>query len=235
LARLGVKHIAIGESVQRNERINFGLTTKIIPNWFDSNRFSFTSDVDRTIARQSLNIPYNERVVVSVGNCSPVKNHTAILESLALIKPEKCPLYLHVGMEESGYPERIQATKLGIESRVKFIGSLSDIRPVLRAADVFIMTSNYEGFGIAAIEAMAVGLPVVLSDVPGLSDFKNISPCVTHTANDPKEISFLLCNMLDSAEELRQLHGEELALTIGRRYGLDIGPKAYTNLYSQKV
>ncbi|MEQ1945797.1 MAG: glycosyltransferase [Bryobacteraceae bacterium] len=62
------------------------------------------------------------------------------------------------------------ARSLGIEERVRFLGARSDVPQLLAAADVYVQSSRWEGFGLAAVEAMASGLPVVVSDVPGLSD-----------------------------------------------------------------
>ena len=60
--------------------------------------------------------------------------------------------------------------ELGIADRVHFLGRRPDIPQLLKMADLYVHASNYEGFGIAAVEAMSAGLPVVASDVPGLGE-----------------------------------------------------------------
>ena len=62
------------------------------------------------------------------------------------------------------------ALELGISERVRFLGEISDIPTLMKQADVFFMPSSREGFGIAAVEAMASGLPVVASRLPGIGD-----------------------------------------------------------------
>lgn len=70
------------------------------------------------------------------------------------------------------------ACKEGVSTRVKFAGLRPDVPNVLKAADVVVMSSHYEGFGLAAVEGMAAGKPVVASDVIGLGDIVREYGCV---------------------------------------------------------
>ncbi len=60
--------------------------------------------------------------------------------------------------------------ELGVRERVHFLGIRSDVPALLKSADVVVMSSHWEGFGLAAVEGMAAGKPVVASDVPGLAE-----------------------------------------------------------------
>jgi glycosyltransferase involved in cell wall biosynthesis len=62
------------------------------------------------------------------------------------------------------------AESLGIKDRVVFLGWRRDVAAVLKASDIYVHSTHSDGFGIAACEAMAAGLPVVASDVPGLRE-----------------------------------------------------------------
>jgi glycosyltransferase involved in cell wall biosynthesis len=62
------------------------------------------------------------------------------------------------------------AKRLGLDDAVRFLGPVDDPRELLRALDIFLMPSLYEGLGIAALEAMACGLPVIASDTGGLHE-----------------------------------------------------------------
>lgn len=171
LSRLGVIHISISQSVHDTEYKHYRLQTQTIPNWYDSLRFTRTTLPQKVSARQLLNISENSFVLVTVGNCSPIKNHPALIEALAKLEQTNI-VYLHIGIEKDN-SERILAERLGIKNLIRFEGMQSDISLYLQAADLFIMPSTYEGFGIAALEAIATGLPTLLTKVSGLSDLAN--------------------------------------------------------------
>lgn len=63
------------------------------------------------------------------------------------------------------------AAGLGVRNNVRFCGNRKEVRMFLVAADIYVMTSKYEGISITTIEAMACGVPAILYDVAGLCDF----------------------------------------------------------------
>jgi glycosyltransferase involved in cell wall biosynthesis len=90
------------------------------------------------------------------------------------------------------------AESLGILKRIKFLGERSDIPELLAAFDAFVLSSDYEGFGLAAAEAMASGIPLFLADLPALrsiagqagryftpGDFHALSVAISQSAEDP--------------------------------------------------
>ena len=107
--------------------------------------------------------------VLSVGRLTPAKNYPAALRAIARLRSRDARYVIAGdGPEREGL--RAAASRLGIADRVEFAGHVADIRPLMRDADVFLMPSLWEGFGLAAVEAMDAGLPVVASDVPGLRE-----------------------------------------------------------------
>jgi glycosyltransferase involved in cell wall biosynthesis len=172
LTAVGVKHVAISDSVARNEHLRLRNTTQRIDNWIGP-RFRPPSLAERANARLAYKVDEPELVLVSVGSCSDVKNHGAILAALPLLARNlKRPLvYLHAGMGADMDKEREFARTLDRTAiEVRFLGTVHDVRPLLWAADVFCMPSRYEGVGIAALEALACAVPSVLANVDGLSD-----------------------------------------------------------------
>ncbi len=169
LTLLGVPHIAISKSVQNVEWRHFKNPTEIILNWYDSQRFIQTSPAKYQESRDLLNLTDRNFVIVSVGNCSAVKNHTTVIQSIANLG-NKDIVYLHIGIE-ADHSEQDLAANLGIAEQIRFLGLQSNILPYLQAADLYIMPSTVEGLSIAAIEAIATEVPVLLSKVPGLIDF----------------------------------------------------------------
>lgn len=231
LARLGVQHVSIGRSVQGNELERFGLSTRLAPNWYDSNRFGRFSPEERREARAALNIAAGESVISTVGNCSSVKNHGAVIRALSLLMPHERPIYLHVGLEESDSCERALARHLGVERWIRFLGPVADVRPAIRASDLFVMPSLREGFGIAAVEAMASALPTLLADVPGLRDFRDQTSAVFCTQPDPASIAEAIKDIFSLSSIERCRVGDRAATDVAAALGSETGVARYLELY----
>jgi glycosyltransferase involved in cell wall biosynthesis len=123
----------------------------------------------RGVARRRLRLPDDAFVVVGLGRIVPVKGFDlliAALPTLAATVPSTCVLLVGDG------PERValeaQASRLGVRDRLRFTGATPDIGVCLAAADVLAAPSRNEGMGRALVEGMALGLPVVGSEVGGI-------------------------------------------------------------------
>lgn len=167
---LGVTTTVPSRSVQSSEAATFRNPARIVPNWIDIDRFRPPDARERQAARTALGLGADRFVLVSVGNCAPVKNHAALIAGLALLPPDLPWTCLHVGAGDDEAEEQALAGRLGLAAKVRFLGRC-DPRPFLWAADCFVMPSAREGFGLAAAEALACGLTCVLADRPGLRDF----------------------------------------------------------------
>jgi sugar transferase (PEP-CTERM/EpsH1 system associated) len=123
---------------------------------------------DRAVARASLGIPPSTCVVGTVGRLHPVKGTSYLLQAFADLAPDHAEaILLLVG----DGPQRAQLQELVrcLENpeRVQFLGNRSDVSRLLHAMDVFVLASVWEGMPNVALEAMAVGLPVVATAVGG--------------------------------------------------------------------
>ena len=123
----------------------------------------------RGVARARLRLPDDAFVVVGLGRFVPVKGFDVLitaLPTLAAAVPSTCVLLVGDG------PERValeaQASRLGVRDRLRFTGVTPDIAVCLAAADVLAAPSRNEGMGRALVEGMALGLPVVGSEVGGI-------------------------------------------------------------------
>lgn len=103
--------------------------------------------------------------ILTVGNLKPVKNHPLLLQAFArLNRPEARLMILGQGQSEAAL--RQIASDLGIADRVIFAGFHSDPSPFYATADLFVLSSDHEGFGNVIVEALSFGLPVVSTDCP---------------------------------------------------------------------
>lgn len=114
--------------------------------------------------------------IVSLGNLRHAKNYGAALEAVALLRDLDFTYEIAgEGPERDTLSARIET--LGLAHKVRLLGYVDDPRSFLRKADVFFMPSIIEGFGLAAVEAMDAGLPIVASAVPGLGEVIGDTSC----------------------------------------------------------
>lgn len=203
---LGGKFGLISEGIKKCEWERFRNSGTRISNWLDTERFRPPTTGEKVAARNEFGAEDGKLVIVSVGNCSNLKNHEALLSALKQIPPSTSLLYLHIGREQEGQPEREFAQDLGLNGRVRFLGSQADVLPSLWAADVFAMPSLHEGLGMSAIEAICSGTLAVLSDVPGLRETARLAENSILTGNSPEHMAQALLKVaaLDPSERRRQ-------------------------------
>jgi glycosyltransferase involved in cell wall biosynthesis len=145
-----------------------GARVVIVPSGVDTHSFR---DLDRAAARRALGLDADAQVLAIVASLHGRKGHAVLLEALArLARHGAQPHCLAAGTGPEGQELQDLATRLGLGARMRWLGQLADVRPVLAAADVVVMPSLAEGLGVAAIEAMAAGRPVVASAVGGLPE-----------------------------------------------------------------
>lgn len=234
LSWLGVRYVSISPSVADNELRRYGIETTLIPNWYDSGHFRPPSDNERVAARRQFGFEDKDVVMISVGNCNRTKNHGAILEAMTLI-PEGARLkYLHVGTEELDYPERELATAHGVSCNVRFVGAQNDVRGALWAADIYVMPSLYEGFSIAALEAISVGLSAVVYDSPGLRDLHE-SFSDLQLVKNPKDLSSALLAVAEGTRWRRKEIADKNHKIARSKFGVDFGVESYWRLYQGLV
>jgi glycosyltransferase involved in cell wall biosynthesis len=227
----GVQMIAVSGDVRRCEQERFRNPAQVVPNWYDSNTFLPAGEASRLGLRRALGISQDCLAVVSVGNCNAVKNHAVMIEALREMDEQMAVRYLHVGAEDAQQSERQLAHRLGVAHRVEFLGSRSDVARILQAADVFVMPSKYEGVGIAAMEAMAVRLPVVLADVQGLRQLARLGPEVELVEGTPRCFAQAIVRLQAAGENERRAKGRRLSQAVRQMHRIERGASQYLNLY----
>jgi len=151
----------------------------VTPAGFDPERFYPLSEEETESNRKRLNLP--KRYVLTVGRMATNKGYDLLIRAMKLVVEEMKDriLLLRAGLEISTEEEKKMvdnlkklAAELGIENNIKHIYYVSDedLSHYYRCADVFALSSRYEPFGMAAVEAMACGTPVVATTKGGLKD-----------------------------------------------------------------
>jgi D-inositol-3-phosphate glycosyltransferase len=143
----------------------------VIPLGVDLERFRPTAKRD---ARAALGLN-DERIILFVGRIEPLKGLDILINAAALLESDVDSSVLVVGGDETSESQVAELRELardrGIEHRVAFVGAVDhDQLPLYyNAADVCVVPSHYESFGLVAVEAMASGVPVIASRVGGLA------------------------------------------------------------------
>ena len=110
----------------------------------------------------------NDVLIAVVGSFTPQKNHKKLIEAMKLL-PNSYKLVL-VGEGPLQELVRLQVSELQLQNRVKFLGFRKDVAQIMKTVDIVCVPSTWEGFGLVAVEALAVGTPLAVSKVPGLSE-----------------------------------------------------------------
>lgn len=124
----------------------------------------------RRKVREELGVPEDTFYLLAVGELNQNKNHQIVLQALAQI-PDQNIRFAICGRGYMKDKLKRKAEELGIADRVKLLGFRNDIPRMLAAADAFIFPSRREGLGIAAIEALAAGIPLITSDCRGTREY----------------------------------------------------------------
>ena len=131
----------------------------------------FVSPTDRQKIRSEFGIPDDAFLLGSVGRLSEGKGHKHVIAAIDIIAETGIPV--HLTLVGDGPLQRDllqQSSEIGWGSRVHFFGKRFDVPDVMAAFDVFVHPSLWEGFGVVLLEAMALGLPIVASDVGAIPE-----------------------------------------------------------------
>lgn len=162
-----------GEYLRRHEGVNTSWRSRIrevvIPNGIALP--PPTTPESRAAARTALGLGEDDLVVGIVARLAPVKAHEVLLEAIAKLVPSHPRLRLVcIGGGEREAELAGRAEDLGITERVLFAGMRRDVAQLVPAFDIACLTSRFECAPLSVIEAMAAGLPVVVSDVGAVRD-----------------------------------------------------------------
>jgi N-acetyl-alpha-D-glucosaminyl L-malate synthase BshA len=137
-----------------------------IPNFVDLGKFRPTTDVD---GRNRFADP-GESVLVHVSNFRPVKRIPDVVRLFAKVRAKRPARLVMVGDGPDRPLAEEEARRLGVSKSVSFLGERTEIEPLLAAADIFLLPSESESFGLSALEAMACGVPVIGTRTGGLPE-----------------------------------------------------------------
>lgn len=236
--RLGTSTVAVSPSVARR-LADWGVPPariRVVPNGIETGRFAFDARA-RRLTRGVLGIPEDAHVVGGVGRLTPGKRFDRLVRAVASVPDARLLL---VGEGEHREELLRVARECGAADRVLLAGACEDppsvtslgpsLPELLSAMDVFVSTSPDETFGLAVVEALAAGLPVLYVACPAIDDLPpDAAPGARRIGESVPELISALCGIRDA--RLTRLPQPAAA----RRYDITHSAGQLMSLYDQAV
>jgi glycosyltransferase involved in cell wall biosynthesis len=205
----------------------------VLYNGVDNRHFAPAADgpLRRGIDPQSF-------VIGTVGRLRPEKNQSLLIDTVAELRHRSIPAHLLlVGDGEMREELERRAAQRGVHHCVTFAGKQADVRPALAAMDVFVLPSTHiETFSNAALEAMSMAKPVVLSRIGGATEM--VREGVEGYTLTPAELSEKLVPLLAELytnRDLRRRMGESARMRVEREFSIERMVEGYAVLIDQGV
>lgn len=170
-----IVYLCNAQSLFLNKKYKLGKhQNSIVYNGVDTEYFNpmLLRQHSKEILRNNLGISVKDKVIIQVARLQKEKCHSDAIMALSILNSQKNGINTHLVIVGSGNSTYLSSLKKLVQNEdlsdfVHFVGNQSDVRPYLTMADLFTLTSESETFSIAALEAMSMGLPVVLTDIGG--------------------------------------------------------------------
>lgn len=135
----------------------------VIDNAIDLTKFDKAKPYDKNVFFENISF-----ILTMVGSFTPQKDQETIIRALTLLPKNVKLLLVGDGKKRESILNLIKST--GVQDRVKLLGTREDVPSIMKTSDIIIVSSNWEGFGLVAVEGMAANKPVIASDVDGLKE-----------------------------------------------------------------
>ena len=163
------KAIACSRSLRDIYRDRLGLNFDFICNGVDLNQYTLPTESEKRNLREKLGLPLNAFIYVCVGSLIAIKNVPFLVESYASAFGSDEAVYLL--LLGDGPDRKILEERYADNHQIDFRGNVRNVSEFLKACDVYVSSSKSEGLPKSVMEAMATGLPVVLSDIEQHKEF----------------------------------------------------------------
>jgi glycosyltransferase involved in cell wall biosynthesis len=225
LATMSAAVVHVSES-QGREAEALGLAppgrTRVIVNGVDMARLRGSAE-PRVAARAALGLAYDELGIGTIARLDPIKAVDVLLEAFARVARARSRARLIViGDGPEAGRLRARARTLGLESRVRFTGSIADAARLLGGLDLYVSASRREGLSLAVLEAMGMGLPVGATRVAGHVDA--VSDGVTGllvAADQPTALADAVERLLGEPAATRRTMGEAGRRRVEDHFGVE--------------
>jgi len=225
-------HFTTSEEMQLVQPLKLKAPGIVIPNGLDSGKYTNLPPFGRFRRKYKI---VDAKIILHYGRINFKKGLDILIKAFAEISRMREDVLLVIaGPDNEGYRSQVEKwiTEEGISSKVVFTGMLQgdDALEALRDADIFALPSYTENFGIAVVEAMASGLPVVISDKVNIwSEVRDAGAGLVTSCNE-KEVAEALIKLLDDAKK-RETMGNAGKILVREKYGWDAIVKELCSTY----
>ncbi len=221
---------AVSENLREETFKSFDIQKEIevIYNFVDVKRFN-KKPID---AFKKVIAPHDEKIIVHASNFRKIKRVPDVIQIFASIKKQLPAKLLMIGDGPERSSIEMMAKELGLHDDVRFLGKQEQMEEILAISDLFILPSEYESFGLVALEAMAAKMPVISSNAGGLPEI-NINAQTGYLADvgDVETMSRCAIELLSNDAQLQQF--KEQAYEQALKFDITNIVPVYEKLYSR--
>lgn len=216
----------VSRGLVRRERV------RVIPNGVDLEGYRALSSADKSAVRRALGVKEEEFLWVAAGRLEPPKDYPNLITAVGRVSSETPIRVVVAGKGPLLADLQELASQAGVASRLSFVGFRSDVLSCLAAADAVVLSSAWEGLPNVVLEALAVGTPVVTTDVGGVREVveDGVSGFIVPPA-DSNALAEAMGRLMARPEHVRHAmgaHGQERVLE-------HFSPSAAGHLWCQVV
>jgi glycosyltransferase involved in cell wall biosynthesis len=225
---------AVRDAAVRDLRLDPAHIT-VIERGRDPRRLGEPNPERRLQARRALGVDPDALTLVTLGRQEFQKGQWHLIEAMPKILAEHPDAVLLLAGREGNVSDRLRraASDAGLEEAVRFLGHRDDAPEILAAGDVFVFPSLYEGLGGALIEAMALGLPIVASDLPAVREV--VEPdrnALLVRAGSPQDLAGAVLTLASDLERRRRM-GERGRAIFQERFTLERSARRMLELFER--
>jgi len=222
----------VSKSLMEDTREFFGIKRdiKVIPNFIDIEKY----ERKHNISEKNFISQGDEKIIVHVSNFRPLKRIIDVLKIFEKVNSEISSKLIMVGDGPDKKKAKDYLRKNNLKNRVIFLGKTNEVDEILCSSDLFLLPSEKESFGLAALEAMALKVPVISTNTGGLKEL-NINGNSGYTS-DIGDIDSMASNAIKilSDKSLKKKYRSQ-AFENAKKYDIKKIIPLYENIYDEAI